>query len=75
MINISITTEIASFYSNVSQSEITANLFEPKWERNDDNSFSLYTEQGIFNITIADYSLNKNKFAQSDDALTYLNNL
>lgn len=75
MINISITTEIASFYSNVSQSEITANLFEPKWERNDDNSFSLYTEQGIFNITIADYSLNKNKFAQIDDALTYLNNL
>lgn len=75
MINISITTEIAAFYSNVSQSEITANLFEPKWERNDDNSFSLYTEQGIFNITIADYSLNKNKFAQIDDALTYLNNL
>lgn len=72
MINISITSEAATFYSSVSQSDITANLFEPKWERNDDSSFSLYTEQGIFNITVADYTLNGNKYKSSDDALSYL---
>lgn len=75
MINISITSEVATFYSNVSQSDITANLFEPKWERNDDNSFSLNTEQGIYCITIADYTLNDNKFTLVSDAITYLNSL
>jgi len=75
MINISITAEVAEFYSNVSQSELTANLFEPKWERNDDNSFSLYTEQGIFNITIADFTLNNNTYGSVNDAITYLNSL
>ena len=72
MTNISITSGAATFYSNVSQSDITANLFEPKWERNDENSFSLYTEQGIFNITIADYTLNGNKYNSSDAAISYL---
>lgn len=72
MINISITSDVATFYSSVSQSDITANLFEPKWERNDDNSFSLYTEQGIFNITVADYTLNGNKYKSSDAAINYL---
>ncbi len=75
MININITAEVATFYSNVSQSEITANLFEPKWQRNDDNSFSLYTEQGIFNITVADYTLNDNAYGSVSDAISYLNNL
>lgn len=75
MININITEQAATFYSNVSQADITANLFEPKWERNDENSFSLYTEQGIFNITIADYTLNDNKFTLVSDAISYLNNL
>lgn len=72
MININITSEAATFYSSVSQSDITANLFEPKWERNDDSSFSLYTEQGIFNITVADYTLNGNKYKSSDAAISYL---
>lgn len=75
MINISITSEVANFYSNVSQSDITANLFEPKWERNDDDSFSLCTDQGIYCITIADYTLNHNKFTMVSDAITYLNSL
>jgi hypothetical protein len=72
MININITAQAATFYSNVSQADITANLFEPKWERNDDSSFSLYTEQGIFNITVADYTLNGNKYKSSDAAISYL---
>jgi|688.fasta_scaffold2428246_2 hypothetical protein len=72
MININITSQVATFYSNVSQADITANLFEPKWERNDDSSFSLYTEQGIFNITVADYTLNGNKYKSSDAAISYL---
>jgi hypothetical protein len=72
MINISITSEVATFYSNVSQSDITANLFEPKWERNDENSFSLCTDQGIFNITVDDYTLNGNKYKSSDAAISYL---
>lgn len=72
MTNISITSEAATFYSNVSQSDITANLFDPKWQRNDDSSFSLYTEQGIFNITVADYTLNGNKYKSSDAAISYL---
>lgn len=72
MTNISITSEVATFYSTVSQSDITTNLFEPKWERNDDSSFSLYTDQGIFNITVADYTLNGNKYNTSDAAISYL---
>ena len=72
MINISITSEVVTFYSSVSQSDITANLFEPKWELNDDSSFSLYTEQGIFNITVANYTLNGNKYKTSDEAISYL---
>ena len=75
MINISITSEVATFYSNVSQSDITAELYEPKWVANDDYSFSLNTEQGIYCITIADYMLNDNKFTLVSDAINYLNNL
>lgn len=75
MTNINITAEVATFYSNVSQSYITANLFDPKWQQNDDNSFSLYTDQGIFNITIADYTLNDNTYSSVTDAISYLNSL
>ena len=75
MINISIKSEVATFYSNVSQSDITAELYEPKWVANDDYSFSLNTEQGIYCITIADYMLNDNKFTLVSDAINYLNNL
>lgn len=75
MINISITAQVATFYSNVSQSELTANLYEPKWERNDDYSFSLCTEQGVFNITIQDFTLNDNTYGSVNDAITYLNSL
>lgn len=75
MININITAEVATFYSNVSQSDITAQLFEPKWERNDDNSFALNTEQGVFCITISDYSLNGQTFSNSSDAISYLSSI
>lgn len=75
MININISANVATFYSNVSQSNITAELYEPKWVANDDYSFSLNTEQGIYCITIADYTLNDNKFTLVSDAITYLNSL
>jgi hypothetical protein len=75
MININISSTVANFYSNVSQSDITANLFEPKWERNDDDSFSLCTDQGIFNIVVSDYKLNGQKYNSSEAAITYLNSL
>jgi hypothetical protein len=71
----SITAESATFYSTVSNSEITAELYEPKWTKNDDNSFALNTDQGIYCITIADYSFNGSTYSSVEDALTYLNSL
>jgi hypothetical protein len=75
MININITAEVATFYSTVSNSEINAELYEPKWLKNDDNSFALNTDQGIYCITIADYTLNTYTYSSVDDAITYLNSL
>ena len=75
MTNINITAEVATFYSTVSNSDITAELYEPKWVKNDDNSFALNTDQGIYCITIADYTLNTYTYSSVDDAITYLNSL
>ena len=75
MTNINITAETATFYSTVSNSEINAELYEPKWVKNDDNSFALNTDQGIYCITIADYSFNGSTYSSVEDALTYLNSL
>lgn len=75
MINIIIDSLNATFYSTVSQSEITSELYEPKWTKNDDLSFALNTSEGIFCITIADYTFNDNKYDTVEDAITYLNSL
>jgi hypothetical protein len=75
MINITITSELATFYSTVSQSELTSNLYEPKWDYKDDVSFILNTEQCCFTFTIADYTLNDNAYSTVKDAIDYLNNL
>jgi hypothetical protein len=75
MTNINITAEVATFYSTVSNSEITAELYEPKWVKNDDNSFALNTSEGIYCITIADYTFNGYTYSSVDDAITYLNSL
>ncbi len=75
MINISITSELATFYSTVSQSELTANLYEPKWEHKDEVSFILNTDQGSFTFTIADYTLNDNTYSIVEDVIDYLNSL
>jgi hypothetical protein len=75
MTNINLTAEVAVFYSTVSNGEITAELYEPKWTKNDDNSFALNTDQGIYCITIADYSFNGTTYSSVDDAITYLNSL
>jgi hypothetical protein len=75
MINIIITSGSATFYSSVSNGEITSELYEPKWTKNDDNSFSLNTSEGIFCITIADFTLNNNQYYSVDDAIVYLDTL
>lgn len=75
MINIIISSNTAEFYSSVSQSDIVVDLYEPKWTKNDDNSFALNTSEGIYCITIADYSFNGNTFESIDDAIDYLNSL
>lgn len=75
MINITINSSNATFYSAVSYSEITAELYDPKWTKNDDLSFALYTSEGLFCITIADYTFNDNKYDTVEDAITYLNSL
>ncbi len=75
MINITINSSNATFYSVVSSSEITAELYEPKWTKNDDYSLSLNTSEGIYCITIADYTFNNNKFDTVDNAIEYLNSL
>jgi hypothetical protein len=75
MTNINITSETAIFYSSVSNSIIDTQLYEPKWTKNDDNSFALNTDQGIYCITIADYSFNTYIYNSVDDAINYLNSL
>jgi len=75
MINIEISSYSAQFYSSVSQSVIDVELYEPKWLKNDDNSFALNTSQGIFCITISDFTLNNNQYYSVDDAIVYLNTL
>lgn len=75
MINIRITSQNAIFYSVVSESEINVELYDSKWTKNDDYSFSLNTSEGIYCITIADYTFNDNKYDTVEDAITYLNSL
>ena len=75
MINIRITSQNAIFYSVVSESEINVELYDSKWTKNDDYSLSLNTSEGIYCITIADYTFNDNKFDTVDNAITYLNSL
>lgn len=75
MTNINITATTATFYSSVSTSEIVTELLEPKWVKNDDNCFALSTSQGIFCITITDFSFNTFTYSSVEDALDYLNTL
>jgi hypothetical protein len=75
MTNVTITAEVATFYSTVSNSEINAELYEPKWVKNDENSFALNTSDGIYCITIKDYKFNGYTYSSVDDAITYLNSL
>jgi hypothetical protein len=75
MTNINITSSSAQFYSSVSNSDISTELYEIKWTKNDDNSFALNTSEGIFCITIADFSFNGNTYSTVDDAINYLNTL
>ena len=75
MININVTAEAAIFYSTVSNGEITAELYEPKWVKNDVNSFALNTSEGIYCITIKDYTFNGYTYSSVDDAISYLNSL
>jgi hypothetical protein len=75
MININVTAEAAIFYSTVSNSEINAELYEPKWVKNDVNSFALNTSDGIYCITINDYTFNGYTYSSVDDAISYLNSL
>jgi hypothetical protein len=72
MTNISITQNAIQFDSVITGS---IELTEPKWEAVDDGSFHVITEQGVYYITLTDYSLNGKKYTSSNDALSYLNNL
>ena len=75
MIDISITSNSTIFYSDVAKSVINSELLEPKWTKNDDLCFALYTSEGIYCINVNYFSLNGVIFNNSDDAISYLDNL
>lgn len=72
MTNVSITSKAIEFDSVATGS---IELTEPKWEAVDDSSFHVITEQGVYYITVTEYSLNGKKYTSSNDAIVYLNNL
>lgn len=75
MISTTITTEAIQFYSSVANSDISAELIEPKWEVVDESSIHVITAQGVYYFSVSDTTFNNQQFDNSEGAITYLNSL
>jgi hypothetical protein len=75
MININITQTSVQFFSSVADGEIDAQLIAPNWEIVDSKSLHISCEAGVYCFATTSTTFNDNQFDNSEDALTYLNNL
>lgn len=75
MINVNITSNRIEFFSTVANGEIYANLIEPNWEIVDRDSIHIICDAGVYCFITTSTTFNSQQFDNSEDALTYLNNL
>jgi hypothetical protein len=75
MINVNITQTSVQFFSSVADGEIDAQLIAPNWELVDSQSLHISCEAGVYCFATTSTTFNDNQFDNSEDALTYLNNL
>lgn len=75
MININITSKSIEFFSSIADGTIDAKLIEPNWEVVDKESLHIICDAGVYCFATTSTTFNKKQFDNSEDALTYLNNL
>jgi hypothetical protein len=75
MINVNITQTSVQFFSSVADGEIDAQLIAPNWEVVDEQSVHITCEAGVYCFATTSTTFNEQQFDNSEDALTYLNNL
>jgi hypothetical protein len=75
MINVNITQTSIQFFSSVADGEIDAQLIAPNWEIVDEQSLHITCEAGVYCFATTSTTFNNQQFDNSEDALTYLNNL
>jgi hypothetical protein len=75
MINVNITQTSIRFFSSVADGEIDAQLIAPNWEMVDSDSLHIISDAGVYCFATTSTTFNEKEFDNSEDALTYLNNL
>ena len=75
MINVNITSKAIQFFSSVANGEIDAQLIAPNWEVVDTESLHVISDAGVYCFATTSTTFNNQQFDNSEDALTYLNNL
>ena len=75
MINVNITQTSIQFFSSVADGEINAQLVAPNWEVVDEKSLHVISDAGVYCFATTSTTFNQKQFDNSEDALTYLNNL
>jgi hypothetical protein len=75
MININITQTTIQFYSTIADTEINAQLIEPKWEIVDTLSIHVISDLGVYCLSTISTTFNGEQFENSDSAINYLNSL
>jgi hypothetical protein len=75
MSNINITQTSIQFFSSVANGEIDAQLIAPNWQIVDVESLHISCEAGVYCFATTSTTFNEQQFDNSEDALTYLNNL
>ena len=75
MTNVNITSKSIEFFSSVADGTIDAKLIEPNWEIVDKESLHIICDAGVYCFATTSTTFNKQQFDNSEDALTYLNNL
>jgi hypothetical protein len=75
MIKVNITSKAIEFFSSVADGEIDAQLIAPNWQIVDIESLHISCEAGVYCFATTSTTFNNQQFDNSEDALTYLNNL
>jgi hypothetical protein len=75
MINVNITSKAIQFFSSVADGEIDAQLIAPNWELVDSESLHVISDAGVYCFATTSTTFNEQQFDNSEDAISYLNNL